>query len=90
MKKYSYTPKKVESRPIYVGGRRVVVSKTVVERKPKVNKVERSLKPFSIKDLNIVTVRGGSTGTTPPPPVGLKWEEVSTTWNNTTDTWNNI
>ena len=92
MKKYSYIPRKVESRPILVGGKKLIVGKEILERVsiPKGGSVENSLKPFSVKNLKNITINGGNAGAAPPPPPqGVIWSNATDTWETVTEVWNN-
>ena len=91
MKKYSYIPRKVESRPILVGGKKLIVGKDILERipMPKGGSVEGSLKPFSIKNLKNITVNGGKVGAPTPPTEPVVWNSATDTWNTVTEVWNN-
>ena len=74
-----------------MGGKKLIVGKEILERvsRPKGGSVENSLKPFSVKNLTNITINGGNTSSTPPPPQGVVWNNATDTWNTVTEVWNN-
>ena len=96
--KYKYIPRTVESRPIYAGGKRVVVDVNKLEvTTTKTNEGVKTLKPYDVRNYKVIAVSGKKTGTPSPTTtttttivVNQTWENATSQWNNTTETWNTI